>query len=438
MKRLKKFNEINYNLSNINSINENLNINKYQFQLQKLMKQLKVDLYYVERHKLSIFAFYPLIDQLIKINNPDKEYTIQDILLIIICSINILSYENKDKSQKLLNIAVKNDIPESVLDYTIDVIRKIKGLFTIISEKFGKDIIKFIDMLSYTDLFIPFMNVLNILVEQNSIDFDNIDINSNDMKSKLLIDKIMKKLQFIINSTDKFQNKDNIKPLLVNDELKSPRFKKEKVFITESLKDKIKGKSIDEILDNIKNLPPQRQFEKSCIYGYIDIVKKFLEENKIDPSYEWNYCIRSASSNGYLDIVKELMKDDRVDPSDKNNESIILASSNGHVDVVKELLKDDRVDPSDINYHAFQLAISNNHIDVVKELLKDDRVDIGFNENYLIRYAMLNNNKEMFNLFLNNDKIDLSKDIDDIMKIASINRLDGFYKLLKEYKKNKL
>lgn len=254
MKRLKKFNEINYNLSNIDLVNENLNISKYQFQLRKLMKQLNIDLYYVERHKLSIFAFYPLVDQLIKTKNSDKKYTIQDILLIIICGINILSYENKDKSQKLINIAVKNDIPESVLDYTIDIIKKVKGLFIIISEKFGKDITKFIDMLSYTDLFVPFMNVLNSLVEYDSINFDSIDVNSNDMKFKLLINKIMKKLEFIISSTDKFQNKENIKPLLVNDELKSPMFRKEKVIITESLKDKMKGKSDEELSDLIKNL----------------------------------------------------------------------------------------------------------------------------------------------------------------------------------------
>jgi len=238
MKKLKKFNEVNYNLSNINLVNENLNINKYQFQLQKLMKQLNIDLYYVEKHKLSIFAFYPLVEQLIKRKSSDKKYTIQDILLIIICGINILSYENKEKSQKLINIAIKNNIPESILDYTINIIKNVKGLFTIISEKFGKNITKFIDMLSYTDLFVPFMNVLNSLVEYDSIDFDGIDVNSDDMMFKLLINKIMKKLQFIISSTDKFQNKENIKPLLVNDELKSPMYRKEKVIITESLKDK--------------------------------------------------------------------------------------------------------------------------------------------------------------------------------------------------------
>ena len=175
-------------------------------------------------------------------------------------------------------------------------------------------------------------------------------------------------------------------------------------FINESLKDKLKGKSEQEILNNIKNLTPKEKLEKGAQYGLLFLVKQAIEEG-VDPSYKNNYAIRHASANGYLDIVKYLLKDERVNPSDGFNYAIGVASMNGHLDIVKELMKDDRVDPSDENNYAIKYASSRGHLDVVKELLKDDRVDPSDSDNFAIASASYNGHLDVVKELLKDNRV---------------------------------
>lgn len=106
---------------------------------------------------------------------------------------------------------------------------------------------------------------------------------------------------------------------------------------------------------------------------YILAKLSFLD-NHIDPD-SGNRKIRCASRNGFLETVKLLLQDERVDPSSNNNYCIKLASANGHTEIVEILLQDPRINPSAGDNYALKMAVKNGHWEIAKMLLHDARVD---------------------------------------------------------------
>lgn len=234
MIKIKKFNELKYEYlidsinnsqnTNLELISEGFDFNKYQRITKKLIKKIGVDSYYISTNILSVSSIYPIVQNLIKDGNSLIDLTDENIILLTMCAITALSQENKEKVTKLFSFAVERGIPEEELDKIISQIKIIQKIFTKISKNFGKVIITLSDMLSYTELLIPFMSVFNTLMTQKLISSDllfSIDDNFSTLESKLLLHRIMHKLEIIIKGTDKFRNQKNVKPLLVNDELKN-------------------------------------------------------------------------------------------------------------------------------------------------------------------------------------------------------------------------
>lgn len=248
MAKLQKFNELTYNFL-INSVNnlqesdldlvlEGFNINEYQRSSKKLINDIGFDLYCVGTCSVSLSALYLIIQKLMETDKFDLSPNVQNVVLLTICAVTILIKENKDNIQKLILFANKKGMTQEDLDKVVNQIKIIKGLFAEISINFGKTISTFSDMLSYTSLLVPFSLVLSSLITQGRIDTDifsqsisSLKISLGSMGFKLLLNKIMHKLEIIINSTNKFQKSENIKPLLINDELKSPEIKSIRVII---------------------------------------------------------------------------------------------------------------------------------------------------------------------------------------------------------------
>ena len=118
----------------------------------------------------------------------------------------------------------------------------------------------------------------------------------------------------------------------------------------------------------------EKQLILASIEGNIKIIKKILEDPRIDPSMHNNCALRMASENGHLEVVDRLLKDERVDPRSDSHYAIRYASKNGHVKVVDRLMKDSRTDAWEHNNDALNLAMKYNHNDVVNRLLKDPSV----------------------------------------------------------------
>ena len=75
-----------------------------------------------------------------------------------------------------------------------------------------------------------FRSIKNDLIDINFICNTSFkDVNDDDIKYKMILNRILHKLFIIINNNNKFQNVKNSNILRINDELKSPMYKNDKI-----------------------------------------------------------------------------------------------------------------------------------------------------------------------------------------------------------------
>lgn len=79
----------------------------------------------------------------------------------------------------------------------------------------------------------------------------------------------------------------------------------------ESVKDVLKPKSNEDILDSIKNLPDYQKMIKACKHHMTWLVKKLIDDG-VDASFNDNMCLINCGILGYDDIVEILMKNQNV------------------------------------------------------------------------------------------------------------------------------
>ena len=248
MAKLQKFNELTYSFlkesvnnlqeSDLQLVLEGLDISQYQRTSKKLMSEIGFNLYSVGTYGVSVAALYPLVQKLMETGEFDITPSVQSVVLLTICAVTILVKENKDKAKKFVDFATGKGMSQEDLDKVINQIKTIKGIFAEIAQNFGKVISTFTDMLAYTSLLVPFSMVLGSLITQGNITSDllskslpALELSLGAIGFKMLLNRIMHKLEIIIKGTNKFQNPENIKPLLVNDEFKSPELRPDKAQI---------------------------------------------------------------------------------------------------------------------------------------------------------------------------------------------------------------
>ncbi|ORY33250.1 hypothetical protein BCR33DRAFT_791476 [Rhizoclosmatium globosum] len=120
----------------------------------------------------------------------------------------------------------------------------------------------------------------------------------------------------------------------------------------------------ESLIDALKQSTP------SCL----SMVEAFLDDGRVDCSYNRNEAIVLASSQGKLDIVRRLLEDERVNPADNDCLCLIEAASGKYWEVVKLLLKHPKVDPSVDDNHTLFTACNNGEFEIVQTLLLDSRV----------------------------------------------------------------
>jgi hypothetical protein len=165
-----------------------------------------------------------------------------------------------------------------------------------------------------------------------------------------------------------------VKVFLINGNV-DPTFKKNKAIIYAAQKGHV-GLMKLLLSDNRVLNSVNKKFIFKCAveHSCLEIMVLMLSKH-VSPSKDNNYAIRCASKNGFAAGVKLLLSDKRVDPSANGNEAIKQAVEHGHVEVLKMLLIHKRVDPSTDDNYAIRWASANGHIETVKLLLTDDRVD---------------------------------------------------------------
>jgi hypothetical protein len=248
MGKLKKFEEIQYQylIESVNDIQvtdlelvmEGFELGKFQRETKKLISEIGINLYSLGTFGVSVTALYPVIQNLMETGNFSVPPTVQNVVLLTVCALTVLVRENKDKAKKLIDFAFNKGVTQQDLDKVVNQITTTKGLFSEVAKSFGKVITTFSEMLAYTALLVPFTMVLSSLITQGTVSSDlmrqslpAISVSLGAVGFKLLISRIMHKLEVLIKGTDKFRNAENIKPLLVNDEFKSPELRPKKIQI---------------------------------------------------------------------------------------------------------------------------------------------------------------------------------------------------------------
>lgn len=125
----------------------------------------------------------------------------------------------------------------------------------------------------------------------------------------------------------------------------------------------------------------QDVFCDACKYGFADVVRLLLTDDRVDPSIFYNEPVQLASEYGHADVVQILLEDSRVDPAYICNAALQYACENSHLDVIRILLADSRTDPSAQCYASIEKACKAWQIGkgsrlIVQLLVYDHRIDI--------------------------------------------------------------
>jgi len=133
----------------------------------------------------------------------------------------------------------------------------------------------------------------------------------------------------------------------------------------ESLRDKMVGKSEDEVLRKLKKLSPNKMLINSIFYNFIEGVEIAIDRGAY-LDWDQHMALRLAATNGYTDIVK-LLLDNNVDIHAYNDIALRFAAQNGNYDTVKFLIeKGANVHAQ--NDEALFYALENGYIDIANLL----------------------------------------------------------------------
>jgi hypothetical protein len=225
-KILENINNSNYSENQI--ILEEIDMQRYQDLIKKTIKEISANFYFVGTFGTSLTVLIPVVENFIKNFSFSIDLTTQNIILLTIFAITVIAKESKEKIEKIASIIKEKGIDERIIDKIVNFIKNLWYIFLEITKILGKIILIFTDMLAYSALFVPFLHVTNSLIVNKSINYEllgqtltSFELAIGSIGLKLFLNKIMNKLEFITGSNNKFQNKNNIKPLLVNDDLKS-------------------------------------------------------------------------------------------------------------------------------------------------------------------------------------------------------------------------
>jgi hypothetical protein len=196
------------------------------------------------------------------------------------------------------------------------------------------------------------LNFKNFINESNN----NLELNDNDLWNKIEILR-NKYPDFILNikKSEKFKDAFHV-TIYHNDKylvgIKGPcslmqayqTYKStiEKHNTNESLRDKMKPKSDEEIMKDLDNLTPKQLFIMSVYNNYINGVKIALEKGvDINEIHFGDIALITAINEEYKDMVVFLIKNgaDVNIQDDNKNTPLIWASNYGDKEIVEILLK---------------------------------------------------------------------------------------------------
>jgi hypothetical protein len=111
------------------------------------------------------------------------------------------------------------------------------------------------------------------------------------------------------------------------------------------------------------------EFELAVENNNVELVKKVLN----DPFYQYAYntFLVRAAQLGYIELVKLFLNDSRVDAGTAQSLPMRMAAKCGHLNVVKLLLEDGKSKPEDFGNDGILMALYKDHHHVVNFLFNN-------------------------------------------------------------------
>lgn len=136
----------------------------------------------------------------------------------------------------------------------------------------------------------------------------------------------------------------------------------------------------------------------ACIQGNLHLVNKLLEDDRVDPTLNFNEPLQLAISHGYPQIVARLLQEEKVDP----DAFILIAIQKGFGDITNMLSADPR---SIIDHNTLKVAVTANDVSLVKRLLADPRIDPSDNDNEALKLAQVEDHLIIEDLLRNDSRV---------------------------------
>lgn len=231
-----KYNKISENKKeNFFFLAENIDIKLYENEnklewrdiFNKVINDNKINFNYILTFGLSVNAFLPVVNELLKNNNIiiNKE----SVVLLIIGTLSILFNEKKEDIKKIIDILKEKGI-YCFLNDVIKTTKSIKDIFKFITKGIDKTIFSTMDMFAYTTLTIPFLDVIHRLSIGNKYTLHDmmvmgasLALGSLTFGVKNFVANLYAKLKFKIENVSKLQNNQNITDHNISGELTGPK-----------------------------------------------------------------------------------------------------------------------------------------------------------------------------------------------------------------------
>ena len=110
-------------------------------------------------------------------------------------------------------------------------------------------------------------------------------------------------------------------------------------------------------------------------HGYLDIVKKFFDENTYYDDFLCSYDLRYAAMYGHFDIIKYCIEERKINI--RNAKYILEFSAiKGHLDIVKYIAKRYIKDNYSGIYSTLYVSAARGYLDIVIYLFEEYHIDI--------------------------------------------------------------
>ncbi len=241
-----RFEEYSLNNSMVDSFIESLQpiineasggVNRYESALNKIVKDLKLNVQLVTTFGAGIGAFYPIVESLMR-NMGSVEVTTNTVVLLTITAISIIYLEeekNKIKDEDSFRKNCKSMLEElkmmgignGIVKKLVEGLKSIKNIFSIIGKHIGAVVGGFMDMFAYTAMLIPIMNAINSIVGKYDLNFDTLP--QNFLGLGIGIGTIITKhgiAEIIDRIKSRFPNGDRLNKKKILDEIETPIIQK--------------------------------------------------------------------------------------------------------------------------------------------------------------------------------------------------------------------